>query len=196
VRSGVCKFRIGISIGRYDECDHDEWFLTVHHATHNDHQPEATSLLRKPFRLRPTTDLDLVTAAMQSYGGTGVARSLYYYRTGEVLDYTLLRRLKNITHNSTMATGSAAQELIAELRFVIYTYVISSTPYMYVCLIITLSTIGRTHLLILLQFTMQRISNLRLLVCYNGQAQTNAFRKSHCQKWQPLTYTQLVLACA
>ena len=114
-----------------------------------------------------------------------MARSLYYYRTGEVLDYTLLRRLKNITHNSTMATGSAAQELIAELRFVIYTYVISSTPYMYVCLIITLSTIGRTHLLILLQFTMQRISNLRLLVCYNGQAQTNAFRKSHCQKCQP-----------
>jgi hypothetical protein len=128
VRCELCKFRIGICIGRYDGCDHDEWFLTLHNSTHNNHQPEATSLLRKPFRLRPTTDLDLVTATMQSYGGTGVARSLYYYRTGEVLDYTLLRRLKNITHNSTMATGSAAHELIAELRFFICTYVISSTP--------------------------------------------------------------------
>ena len=123
--------------------------------------------------------------------GTGVARSLYYYRTGEVLDYTLLRRLKNITHNSTMATGSAAHELIAELRFFIYTYVISSTPEICVCFLIILSTIGRTHVSILLQFTMQRISSLRLLVCYNGQAQTNAFWKSHCQKWQHLTYTQL-----
>ena len=94
-----------------------------------------------------------------------------------------------------MAIGSAAEELIAELRFFIYTYVVS-TPQIYMCLVITLSTIGRTHVSILLQFTMQRISNLRLLVCYNGQAQTNAFWKSHCQKWQHLTYTQLVLACA
>jgi hypothetical protein len=139
--------------------------------------------------------LELVSAAMQSYGGTGVARSLYYYRTGEVLDYSLLRRLKNIRHNSTMAIGSAADELIAELRFFIYTYVVS-TPQIYMCLVITSSTIGRTHLLILLQFTAQRIRVLRVLVCYNVQAPTNAFRKSPCQQWQPLTYTPLVLACA
>ena len=56
---------------------------------------------------------------MGSYAGSGVARSLYYYRTGEVLDYSMLRRLKTIRHNSTMETGSAAQQLIDELRFFI-----------------------------------------------------------------------------
>jgi hypothetical protein len=54
---------------------------------------------------------------MASYGGAGVARSLYYYRTGEVLDYPMIRRLKNITRNSTMTRGSAAHELLSELRF-------------------------------------------------------------------------------
>jgi hypothetical protein len=89
----------------------------VHNATHNDHPREATSLLRKPTRLQSTVDLELVSAAMASYGGSGVARSLYYYRTGEVLNYSMIRHLKKISHNnSTMERGSAAQELIEELR--------------------------------------------------------------------------------
>ena len=116
-RTGVCKFKIGISIGRSDDSDHDEWFLTVLQPHHNGHPPEATALLRKPSRLHAEADLELVSAAMASYGGAGVARSLYYYRTGEVLDYPMIRRLKDITRNSTMARGSAAQELLSELRF-------------------------------------------------------------------------------
>ena len=47
-----------------------------------------------------------------------MARSLYYYRTGEVLDYSMIRRLKDIRRNSNMEKGGAAQELIAELRLV------------------------------------------------------------------------------
>jgi hypothetical protein len=116
-RSGVCKFKIGISIGRSDDCDHDEWFLTVLQPHHNGHPLEATALLRKPLRLHAEADLVLVSAAMASYGGAGVARSLYYYRTGEVLDYPMIRRLKGITRNSTMTRGSAAQELLSGLRF-------------------------------------------------------------------------------
>jgi hypothetical protein len=115
-RTGVCKFKIGIRIGRSDDSDHDEWFLTVLQP-HNGHPPEATALLRKPSRLHAEADLELVSAAMASYGGAGVARSLYYYRTGEVLDYPMIRRLKDITRNSTMTRGSAAQELLSELRF-------------------------------------------------------------------------------
>ena len=60
-----------------------------------------------------------MTVAMGSYAGSGVARSLYYYRKWKVLDYSMLRRLKTIRHNSTMETGSAAQQLIEELRFFI-----------------------------------------------------------------------------
>jgi hypothetical protein len=58
------------------------------------------------------TYLELVSAAMASYGGSGVARSLYYYRTGEVIDKSMIHRLKTITRNS-----SAAHELLSELRY-------------------------------------------------------------------------------
>jgi hypothetical protein len=90
--------------------------MTVHNGTHNNHPPEPTSLLRKPARLHSTVELQMVTAAMSSYSGTGVARSLYYHRTGEVLDNSMIQRLKNIANNSTMHEGSAAQQLISELR--------------------------------------------------------------------------------
>ncbi len=116
-RSGVCNFKIGICIGRSGDCDHDEWFITVLQPNHIGHPPEATALLRKPARLHAAADLELVSAAMASYAGGGVARSLYYYRTGEVLDYSMIHRLKTITRNSTMSRGSAAQELLSELRF-------------------------------------------------------------------------------
>jgi hypothetical protein len=53
---------------------------------------------------------------MASYASAGVARSLYFYRTGEVLDYSMINRLKSMKNNGTMQTGSAAQELISELR--------------------------------------------------------------------------------
>ena len=63
---------------------------------------------------------------MASYGGSGVARSLYYYRTGEVLDYSMIHRLKTITRNSGMSRGSAAQELLTELRFLIPIMLVST----------------------------------------------------------------------
>jgi hypothetical protein len=115
-QSGVCQFKIGICIGQSFDCDRDEWFLIVLQPNHNGHAPEATSLLRKPARMHHAGDLELVTAAVASYATGGVARSLYYYRTGEVLDFSMIHRLKYITRNSTMARGSAAHELITELR--------------------------------------------------------------------------------
>ncbi len=92
----LCKFQIGICIGRSDDCAQDEWFLTVQTATNNDHPPPETSLLRKPARLHSPADLELVKDALASYAGAGVARSLYFYRTGEVLDHSMLNRLKSI----------------------------------------------------------------------------------------------------
>jgi hypothetical protein len=114
--SGVCRFRIGISIGQSFDFDHDEWFLIVLQPNYNSHPPEATSLLRKPVRMHAAADLELVTAAMGSYATGGAALSLYVYRTGEVLTFSMIHRLNYITRNSTMARGSAAHELITELR--------------------------------------------------------------------------------
>ncbi len=73
-----------------DECPHDQWFVTVQQVNHNGHPPEATCLLRKPSRLHSTADLELVSAALASYGGSGMARSLNVllpYRGGVGLFY-------------------------------------------------------------------------------------------------------------
>ena len=53
---------------------------------------------------------------MNVCAGEGVARALYYHRTGEVLDRTALKRLKTIKENSTLERGTAAEALLDELR--------------------------------------------------------------------------------
>ncbi len=58
----------------------------------------------------------LVCSAMNVCAGEGVARALYYHRTGEVLDRTSLKRLKIIKEDSTLERGTAAEALLDNLR--------------------------------------------------------------------------------
>ena len=53
---------------------------------------------------------------MNVCAGEGVARALYYHLTGEVLDRTALKRLKNIKEDSTLDRGTAAVALLDDLR--------------------------------------------------------------------------------
>ena len=93
----------------------DAWFMILQNVFHNGHGTEHPDL-RKPSRLHSTEDLHLVRSAMQIYAGEGVARALYYHRTGEVLDRSALQRLKTIQEDSTLELGSAAEALLNDLR--------------------------------------------------------------------------------
>ena len=117
----LCGFRVGISIGREKGKLEDKWFLITHNIFHNGHAPEECGSLRKPKRIRSQFEDQLAIDVMSSYGGSGVASSLYYYRTGEVLDRRILHRITQINHQAVITSGSPAQCLIDDLR---------STPHM------------------------------------------------------------------
>ncbi len=112
----ICDFRVGISIGREKGQLDDKWFLITYNIFHNGHAPEESESLRKPKRLRSQLEDQLAIDVMSSYGGSGVASSLYYYRTGEVLDRRILHRITEISRQAVMTSGSPAQCLIDDLR--------------------------------------------------------------------------------
>ena len=64
----------------------------------------------------------MVRTAMNIFAGEGVARSLYYHRTGEVLDRSALHRLKTIQEDSTLERGSAAETLLDDLRYTLHNF--------------------------------------------------------------------------
>ena len=127
----LCRFRLGVSIGRQKDELQDNWFLVVLNPFHNGHGPEDVCSLRKPKRLRSESEVQLAQDVIDSYGGTGVATSLYYHRTGEVIDRRIFHRLTLIARQAVgLNTGSPAQSLIEELRFVRTGILFSSSFYM------------------------------------------------------------------
>jgi hypothetical protein len=80
----VCHFRLGVTIGRAAGCDTDAWYLIPLQPHHNDHTPYDKNDSRKPIRLHSQEELQIARDVLQTYGGSGVARSLYFHRTGEV----------------------------------------------------------------------------------------------------------------
>jgi len=129
---------VGVSIGREKDKFQDNWFLTRLNPFHNGHGPEDSTSLRKPKRLRSQFEEGLAKDVLLSYGGEGVAASLYYHRTGEIIDRRILHRLKTISRQAQITTGSPAQTLIDELRsrpdFVSYFQSFSHLfYYIYVC---------------------------------------------------------------
>ena len=128
---------MGVTIGRQKGNLKDNWFLTSLNPFHNGHGPEDSTSLRKPKRLWSQFEEGLAKDVLLSYGGEGVAASLYYYRTGEIIDRRILHRLKTISRQAVLTTGSPAQNLIDDLRFktdfcVLISFLLSSLP-VYVC---------------------------------------------------------------
>jgi hypothetical protein len=113
----LCRFRLGVRIGRQVGQIQNNWFLVPSNPYHNGHGREETCSLRKPKRLRSPFELQLAQDVMESYGGSGVASSLYYHRTGDVVDRRLLQQLTSITRQAAgLHTGSPAQSLLDDLR--------------------------------------------------------------------------------
>jgi hypothetical protein len=64
-------------------------------------------------------EVQLAKDVIDCYGGSGVASSLYYHRTGEVLDRRILHQLTSIGRQAlAINTGTPAQSLIEDLRCV------------------------------------------------------------------------------
>jgi hypothetical protein len=110
----LCDFRIGITIGRTAGDETDKWMLLPLQIFHQGHPRESN--LRKPISLHAQHELQLAADIINVYGGSGVAKSVYYYRTGEVLDRQLLHRLQSIAEKATLGTGSPAESLLEDLR--------------------------------------------------------------------------------
>jgi hypothetical protein len=115
----LCRFRLGVTIGREKDELQDNWYLLLLNPYHNGHGREDITSLRKPKRLRSAMEVQLAKDVIDCYGGSGVAASLYYHRTGEVLDRRILHQLTTIRGQAVgLHTGSPAQSLIEDLRFV------------------------------------------------------------------------------
>ena len=112
---GICNFRIGVTLGRTAGDNTDKWMLLPLQVLHRGHPRESN--IRKPMSLHSQHELELAADIMNIYAGSGVAKSMFYYRTGEVIDRSLLQRLHSITQKATMATGSPAESLLEDLRY-------------------------------------------------------------------------------
>jgi hypothetical protein len=118
-RSKVCQFRGHVVIAKIDDSGVDHWILQMTHDEHCGHFPHNCSVARKPLRIKDPRELAIAGQVVSTYGGTGAARALYYYRTGDILDNKTLHRLNRV--HLKAAFGEVGQlhpcdELISELR--------------------------------------------------------------------------------
>ena len=89
-----CPFSATVTIGRRQSSASNEWFIILGEANHAGHYPPRVDALTKPTRLYSKEELKAVQDVLASYSGEGVAKSLYYYRTGEILSRSTLDWLK------------------------------------------------------------------------------------------------------
>ena len=79
------------------------------------------SLLKKPTRLLSDGELEIATDALCTHGGSGTARALFFYRTGDIIDRRILHRLTSLRNNAALGVGpgesvSEADRLIHQMR--------------------------------------------------------------------------------
>jgi hypothetical protein len=89
-----CPFSAIVTIGRREGSIFNEWFFIQGEALHTGHYPPRADALTKPTRLYSKEELQAVHDVLASYSGEGVAKSLYYYRTGEILSRSTCDWLK------------------------------------------------------------------------------------------------------
>ena len=90
-----CPFSAIVTIGRRQSSASNEWFIILGESNHAGHYPPRVDALTKPTRLYSSKEeLQAVQDVLASYSREGVAKSLYYYRTGEILSRSTLDWLK------------------------------------------------------------------------------------------------------
>jgi hypothetical protein len=115
----VCGFCVVVVIGRPIGFDEDRWIMQVIQSAHNGHFPHDCTVASRPYRLKPKKEVNLALQVLESHGGSGPAASLYYYRTGDILDYKILHRLQSLKAKAEMGESgveSASDRLIWDLE--------------------------------------------------------------------------------
>jgi len=88
---------------------------------HTGHPVVTCSLLAKPMRLLDSAELEIAADALSSHSGSGIARALFFYRTGDLIHRNVLRRLTRLRDNASMGLlptdqVSEADRLVAQMR--------------------------------------------------------------------------------
>jgi hypothetical protein len=73
------------------------------------------------MRLLNSSELEIAADALSSHSGTGVARALFFYRTGDLIHRNIMRRLMKIRTNASIGLlpteqVSEADRLVAQMR--------------------------------------------------------------------------------
>ena len=118
---GCCKARLVVTIGRLTPTSNDRWFVSVRDGVHTGHPVVTCSLLAKPMRLLDSSEMEIAADALSSHSGSGVARALFFYRTGDLIQRNVLRRLTMLRSNASMGLlpteqVSEADRLVAQMR--------------------------------------------------------------------------------
>jgi hypothetical protein len=95
--------------------------VSVRDGVHTGHPVVTCSLLAKPLRLLDSSELEIAADALSSHSGSGVARALFFYRTGDLIHRNVLRRLTRLRTNAPMGLSptehvSEADRLVAQMR--------------------------------------------------------------------------------
>ena len=99
---GCCNARLVVTIGRLTKTGDDRWFVSVRDGVHTGHPVVTCSLLAKPMRLLDSAELEIAADALSSHSGSGIARALFFYRTGDLIHRNVLRRLTRLRDNASM----------------------------------------------------------------------------------------------
>ena len=115
---GACRASLYVCIGRLAGDPRDRWFVQVRDADHVGHPMVKCALLQKPSKFLDPDELAIATDVMSAQGSEGVARSLFYFRTGDTVSRNVLFRMKQLQANARLGLRSSPGPADALVEYV------------------------------------------------------------------------------
>lgn len=76
------------------------WVATLTGPSHTNHAPMKLSRATKPVRMLDEKEVRVAADIVGAFGGTGTAKNVFFFRTGEVLSTSAASRLKHLRQGS------------------------------------------------------------------------------------------------
>ena len=115
---GACRASLYVCIGRLADDSRDRWFVQVREAEHVGHPMVKCALLQKPSKFLDPDELAIATDVMNAQGSEGVARSLFYFRTGDTVSRKFLFRMKQLQADARLGLRSSPGPADALVKYV------------------------------------------------------------------------------